>query len=454
MKLCTIHASGVFSLFSAMAFAQRRHKIRRVVFFDRKNTFKSRSDFLDRAGPVLKFFAIGSDLVTYVTDNAQAAANFAEIYNVEDSRILFAESLQSKENQALVKLICPKQIHFYAEGAMSYGPIRDGLPTEVSSIIHSVHYVDYGGLPPIALDQFRSMKDAKMPAAEFGSILKSFFDLLDADYRHLTEIDDFLARVPQNSIAIVHQNLSAIAGFEEKDEGSIFKSIHRQVNESWNGDIVIFMHPKGVKAVKEIFNIYRLSGNGQPAIFVEPRFPFVEYYVHKLAPRLTVGIFSTTLLNLFALAIPVLTMETHFIGGKIKSAFDSNLYALHFVQLVLGSYEHDKRVYPNMDIDRLKSQLVDNNTTRCGVKNLKLWKLPYYVGDHELLRKNFRQTQEDYKSLTSFTKMPAFRRMSPARAEMLKTGVIDRKDILRRQRNKSAMKFVDTLIKKVRFWTK
>lgn len=454
MTLCTVHASGVFSLFSAMAFAQRHHKIRRIVFFDRKKTFKSKSDFMDRAGPVLKFFAITPDFVTYVTDNAQAAANFAEIYNAEDSRILFAESLQSKENQALIKLISPKQIHFYAEGAMSYGPIRDGLPSEISSIIHSVHYVDYGGLPPIALDQYPSLKAAKMAAAEFGRLLGLFFDLLDADYRHLTEIDDFLDLVPQRSIALIHQNLSAIAGFEEKDEGSIFKSIHRQVNESWDGDIVIFMHPKGIKSVKDVFNIYRLSGTGNQAIFVEPRFPFVEYYIHKLNPQLTVGIFSTTLLNLFALTIPVVAMETRFIGGKIKSAFDSNLYALHFVQLVLGSYEHDKRVYPNMDIDRLRLQLADDNITRCLIKNLKLWKLPYYVGDHEILRKNFPQVQADYKSLTSFTKMPAFRRMSPARAEMLKSGIIEQKEILRCQYKKNAMRVVNGLIKKVKFWKK
>ena len=416
MTPCTIHASGVFSLFSAAAFAQREHTIERVVFFDRKSTFKSRPDFLARCAPILRFFDIPDHALTYVTTNEQAASNYSDIYEHDASRVLFAESLQSPENQKLIELIAPRDLHFYAEGAMSYGPIRNGLPANIRAIMKGVHYVDYGnGLAPIAVRQF-GVNDYGMSNEDFAALLEQFFFLLDREYRDTTQIDAFLGSVPSNSIVLVHQNLSAIAGFEPKTEGDIFKSIQKQIQTAWSGGFVVFMHPKGVRSVEDIFDVN--PDEGMP-VFVLPDFPFAEYYISRMNAVLTIGIFSTSLLNIHSMNLPVMTMETHFIGSKIKAAFDSNLYALHFVQLVLGSYEHERKMYPSLDIKRLQQHLLDNNFARCSVKTQKLWELPYLIGDTNVLRQNLAQAKADMNSLQAFTTMPAFRRLSQGRKEML-----------------------------------
>ena len=417
MRLCTIHASGVFSLFSALAFARRNHDVDRIVFFDRKNTFFSKSDFLKRCEPVLRFFDVSDEQVTYVTSNKQAVFNHSEIYTLQGSRILFAESLQSPENQKLISLISPNEVHFYAEGAMSYGPIRDGLPNSITRILKGVHYVDYGnGLPPISIEQF-GVKDFKLSKAEFRSVLEEFFSFLDEGYRNLTEIDAFLASVPSNSIALIHQNLSAIAGFEPKSESAIFRSIQNQIMESWSGGLVVFMHPKSERDVKDIFET---DPNGSPKpVFVLPVFPFAEYYISRMKAELTVGIFSTSLLNLHCLDSPVLTMETHYIGRTIKSAFDSNLYALHYIQLILGAYEHEGSMYPSMNIHSLREKLTENVLVRCSIKNDKLWRLPYYIGDAAVLERNIIQAKVDMETLKAYHKMLAFRRLSTGRKEML-----------------------------------
>lgn len=417
MKLCTIHASGVFSLFSALAFAKRNHEVSRVVFFDRKNTFASRRDFIKRCEPIFVFFDISEEIVTYVTSNQQAASNYSDIYTLEGSRVLFAESLQSPDNQKLIGQISPKEVHFYAEGAMSYGPVRDGLPSSITRILKGIHYVDYGsGLPPISIEQF-GVKAYQLSNLEFQNILESFFNLLDAKYREITEIDEFLARVPSNSIALVHQNLSAIAGFEPKSESAIFRSIQKQIMEAWSGGVVIFMHPKGEREVADIFEI-NPPGRENP-LFVLPVFPFAEYYISRMKAELTVGIFSTSLLNIHCLNLPVLTMETHYIGRMIKSAFDSNLYALHYIQLILGAYEHEGSMYPSVNVHSLRQKLTENVLVRCSVKSQKLWRLPYYIGDTEVLKQNLIQAKVDMEALRPYHKMPAFRRLSAGRKAML-----------------------------------
>lgn len=417
MKLCTIHASGVFSLFSALAFATRNYNVDKIVFFDRKNTFSSRSDFLKRCEPVLRFFDITEIALIYVTRNDQVEYNFSDIYTLEGSRILFAESLQSPDNQKLIRLISPKELHFYAEGAMSYGPIRGGLPSDLTRVMKGVHYVDYGnGLPPISIEQFGA-KDYGLSSHEFRVILESFFTLLDENYRDLTQVDGFLASIPPNSVALVHQNLSAIAGFESESERAIFRSIQSQIMASWSGPLVVFMHPKGERDVTDIFDA---DPQGQPKpLFVSPVFPFAEYYISRMKAELTAGIFSTSLLNLHCLNLPVLTMETHYIGRTIKSAFDSNLYALHYIQLVLGAYEHEGSMYPSMKIYSLRQRLAENTFVRCSVKNEKLWRLPYYIGDTAVLERNIIQAKVDMEALKPYHKMPAFRRLSKGRKQML-----------------------------------
>lgn len=413
---CTIHASGVFSLFSAIAFAQRTHKIEKVVYFDRNQTFNSKQDFLDRCEPIFRFFSIQSCSTTYAYNSKQAADNYSDIYSHRGSRVLFAESLQSADNQKLISLIAPREIHFYAEGAMSYGPIRGGLPHDISERLKGVHYVDYGhDLSPIAIEQF-GVTDRRMSNADFADLLESFFRMLDQSYGKETEINEFLSKVPANSIALVHQNLSAIAGFESKSEATVFRSIQNQIQTAWSGGLVIFMHPKGVRAVPEIFEIEPAK---RTVIFALPKFPFVEYYISRMHAELTVGIFSTSLLNLHCMNLPVMTVQTESVGNLIKSKFDSNLYALHYVQLILGSYEHENKIYPSMDISKLRQHLSENNFTRCSIMSQKLWRLPYYISDSTVLRNCFVQAKVDMSTLKEFHKMPAFRRLAERCEQML-----------------------------------
>ncbi len=299
---------------------------------------------------------------------------------------------------------------------MSYGPIRSGLPKDIASLVRGVHYVDYGsGLAPLAIEQFNT-SDMGMSAQDFSAHMENFFALLDTKYRDLTQIDDFLAHTPEHPVSLIHQNLSAIAGFEPKTETGIFQSIYKQIESSWDGGVVVFMHPKGVRDVSQIFIVDSQNKN---TVYVSPPFPFVEYYVTRAGSPLTIGIFSTSLLNIYALEFPVITTETHFIGNKIKSAFDSNLYALHYVQLVLGSYEHERKLYPSMNVAGLTRKLAENRFARCSVKNSKLWRLPYLLGDESILRLNVTQAKADFNSLKAYHKMPAFRRLSAGRREIL-----------------------------------
>lgn len=438
---CTIHASGVFSLFSALTFAARGHTIRKVVFFDYRSKFGSLDALVEKIRPILDVFSLDRGLFTYVTHENEVVNNIPDIYEVDDSRIVFAESLQSGRVQSLLRLLGPEQIHFYAEGAMSFGPIRNGLPDDLALLLHSVHYVDYAGLKPLALKQFKA-RDKGMSKEEFKSRFLELFNVLDTHYRDLTEIDAFMASAPTDGIVIVHQNLSAIAGFDPKAEREIFTGIQKQVGKSWNGKTVIFMHPKGIRNVPDIFDVSPVNGTGEACLFVAPPFPMAEYYIHKIQPKLCVGIFSSGLLNVKVLGIPVLTMESHNVGHRIKSAFDSNIYALHLTQLVLGAYEHEGFLYPSVNLDRLTGRLMDNEIARCADKTTRLWELPFFLGDPKELAQNINQTHADYSSLSPYRNMPAFRRLSPYRKEMLARATLTPTEIRKRVIEKHALKFL------------
>ena len=416
MPTCTVHASGVFSLFSALAFATREHEVRRIVFFDYHGKFWSLAELIGKIAPILEVFSVPSSAVVYVTHEDQAANNIAAIYNVADTRIIFAESLQNKRVQDLLRILGPEQIHFYAEGAMSFGPIRVGLPTDIARELHSVHYVDYSGLRPIALKQYPA-RDAGMSAENFKALFLRLFDLLDSDYRDMTEIDHFMQACPTGGIVLLHQNLSEIAGFDPKAEREIFTGIQKQL--LWFGSPVVFMHPKSARNVPDIFDVNLRSRNGDACIFVAPPFPMAEYYVHKLSPKLCVGVFSSGLLNLKVLGIPTITVSTNEVGRKIKTAFDSNIYALHLVQLSTGSDEHASCLYPSLDFERLAERLNENDFLRCADQTARLWELPYYLGDEKELSVNLAKTHADWSSLDHFRHLPAFRRLSPYRKEML-----------------------------------
>lgn len=428
---CTVHASGVFSLFAALAFASREHVARTIVFFDYPGKFGSRNALLAKIAPILNVFDIPDAVVTYVTDEDQVTANIADIYSVNDTRILFAESLQSKKVRELISSLSPEQIHFYAEGAMSFGPIREGLPPSLARDLHSVHYVDYSGLKPLALKQFQA-KDAGMSSGEFRELLLKLFDILDANYRVLTEIDQFLASTPSRGLVLVHQNLSSIAGLDLATERRIFSGIQKQI--MWFGNPVIFMHPKSAGNHSDIFDAQ------SDCVFVAPPFPMAEYYIHNLRPKLCVGLFSSSLLNLKVLDIPVFTLGAGKVGHTIKSAFDSNVYALHFTQLSLGSTEHEGYLYPSADLDRLIERLKDNDFARCPDMTNRLWELPYYLGDVKALSDNLAQTECDWSALGPFRTMPAFRRLSPFRKEMLINATLTPAEIRKRKRDASIKK--------------
>jgi hypothetical protein len=441
---CSVHASGAFSLFSALAFASREHTVTKIIFFDYHNKFKSLPILISKISPILDTFGISTSSVTYVTHEDQVTPNITNIYTVDDTKIIFAESLQSARVQALIRVLNPEQLHFYAEGAMSFGPIRDGLPQEMQRILHSVHYADYAGLKPLALKQFK-VHDAGMPKSEFRAKLLELFTILDERYAELTEIEDFLASVPQNGIVLLHQNLSAIGGFDPKAERAVFTKIQRQLLNAAPGSPVVFMHPKSVKNVPDIFDVDMEGGAGDRCTFVAPPFPVAEYYIHKIQPKLCVGIFSTGLLNVAALGIPVVTAESHPVGHKIKSAFDSNIFALHFTQLALGAYEHDRFIYPSLDFERLLERLKDNDFARCSVKSNRLWELPFYLGDKKELARNIAQVHADLDSLQSHRHMPAFRRLSPGRKDMLERFAMTPEQIRKLQRERFKAKFLATV---------
>lgn len=443
---CTVHASGVFSLFSALAFASRGHTIKKIVFFDYRAKFGGLYGLIKKISPVLDAFDLAPSIVTYVTHEDQVTANIAAIYDVRDTRIVFAESLQSKRVQDLLRLLGPEEIHFYAEGAMSFGPVRDGLPGDLSRLLHSVHYVDYAGLRPIALRQFKA-NDAGMNRDEFKGALLRLFSILDASYSELTEVEAFNSGVPSNGIVILHQNLSAISGFDPKAERDIFSGIQRQVMAAWQGQPVVFMHPKGIRNVPDIFDVQLRSPTGAECIFVAPPFPMAEYYIHKISPKICIGIFSSGLLNLKVLGIPVVTIDTSVVGHKIKSAFDSNLYALHFAQMVLGSTEHERCIYPSVDFDRLIERLNENDRMRCPLKTVRLWELPYYIGDEHALASNLQQVKADWIALDAYRGLPAFRRLSPHRKEMLATATLSEAKLRKRKLEKRAVRFYSRMKK-------
>lgn len=438
-RTCTIHASGVFSLFSALAFATRGHTVRKVVFFDYRSKFGSLDLLVEKIQPILDVFSIDRDAMTYVTHENEVVSNIPDIYSVDDSRVVFAESLQSGRVQNLLRLLGPEQIHFYAEGAMSFGPIRNGLPADLSLLLHSVHYVDYAGLRPLALKQFKA-SDAGMSKEDFRAMFLRLFDVLDTRYRDLTEIDAFMGSAPKGGVVIVHQNLSAMAGFDAKTEREIFTGIQRQVVKSWPGETMIFMHPKGFRNVPDIFDVDLRNAGGRACVFVAPPFPMAEYYIHKVHPKLCVGIFSSGLLNMKILGIPVLTLESHNVGHRIKSAFDSNIYALHLAQLALGSYEHDGFLYPSVNLDRLTARLLDNEIARCADKTTRLWELPFFLGDTKELASNIHQAHADYSSLSPYRTMPAFRRLSPFRKELLARATLTPAEVRKRALERRAMK--------------
>ncbi len=418
LKKCTIHASGMFSLFSAIVFAERNFRVNKIVYFDHGKKFRNVEDFLSQIAPIITFFNLKRENFIYLRSVEEAILNKYDIYQIEDLDVVFAESLQSRQNQKLILDLDPKELHFYAEGAMSYGPIRGGLPNELKEMLQAVHFVAYNDLAPIVMLQYSCTSKA-VTEIEFRQILEHFFKHLDEKYVDLTQINTFLNLVGSGGTAILHQNLSSISGFDVEDEKSIFCNLIENASLSLNNKLIIFMHPKSKLKKEEISE--NIEAPSDKIVYVFPSFPFSEYYIYKMGAKLCVGVFSTSLINANLLGIDVLTSGSFEVGNKITSAFDSNIYAIHYTQLCLGSFEHEGWLFPGVNLYDLQQRLRDNQRSRCEVKNEKLWKLPYYLGDRKLLLNNVRQVKEDLFSLETFQRMPAFRRLSAGRREIIQT---------------------------------
>ena len=412
-RKCTIHASGVFSLFSALSFAARTHEPDRIVFFDFNHIFGGKSGFLNVVSPVLDFFSVSHENVTYLTNINDAIERCSSIYTPDGSRVVFAESLQSKDNQQLIRKIGPQELHFYAEGAMSYGPIRDGLPDDITRILKAVHYVAHSPLEPIACEQFH-ITPSPISQSDWRNTLERFFDLLDRDFRDLTEIDAFLASAPTNPVCVVHQNLSAISKFPRMMEGRVFKDIVSRSLESLDLPVLVFLHPKIRYSYKDIF-----STKDPRVVFAAPSFPFSEYYISRINAAAVVGVFSTALLNLHDLGLPVTTLHTETVGNNIPHPEDSNIYALHYCQIVLRSFYSRQDLAPGRTPNELASLIRFRHDVRCEEIDKRLWHLPYALHNSKIFARNKIQYAEDYASLGGLVETPAFRRVPKERISFL-----------------------------------
>ncbi|GAA3238776.1 alpha-2,8-polysialyltransferase family protein [Actinocorallia longicatena] len=247
---------------------------------------------------------------------------------------LAVETIAAGPARALTSIFSDALITVYAEGLMSYGPTREGLPDGVGTRITRLLHLDLvPGLTPMLLSE-HGVAPETIPDEAFVDVLDKMSGALSPLLGSVGELE--------NPALIVGQYLAALEILTAQEEDELHVAMLRGVVARGHTTVLFKPHPASpVRATEHLTaEAVRL---GAELLVIDQPVP-AESWCAKVRPSLIVGSFSTALVT-----------ARHFYGIPAATVGTRNLLK------VIAPYQNSNRV-PVTIVDATLPHLAEDGT--------------------------------------------------------------------------------------------
>lgn len=238
---------------------------------------------------------------------------------------LVLESPQVNPAIALSRVFSEAFIRVHADGLMSYGPTRSRIPLTMGQRLTELTYLPLvEGLRPLLLREF-DIHPEPIPADAFTAVVAELAEALDA------EVAALLGDVRGEDTAFaVGQYLSALGLITFEEEERLHLAMIERAARAGCTTVVFKPHPAAPHSARAVLQA-AADEHGISLHIVDS--PIIaEVLLHRLAPRLMIGVFSTALATARAIhGIPTATVGTDLLLERIAPYQNSNRVPLTIV---------------------------------------------------------------------------------------------------------------------------
>lgn len=233
---------------------------------------------------------------------------------------LWIESIQGTASHSLARLFDTARIRVYADGLMTYGPTRIGIPAVIGDRIDAVVHLDLvPGHRPFVLREFAPEYES-FPVRDFLPVLRSVgrIDVSDHDGPFSIVVGQYLA------------DLELLT--PEQDAELLERMIRSALDAEPDVPVLVRAHPRSSgRAVERVVD--RFAGEGHD-VRVLPSGGLAESLFESLDVRLVVSCFSTALFTARSMGIRTIAVGTRAVLRRLRPYPNSNRMAVVLADLL------------------------------------------------------------------------------------------------------------------------
>ncbi|GAA4754500.1 alpha-2,8-polysialyltransferase family protein [Amnibacterium soli] len=238
----------------------------------------------------------------------------------DEEHVLWVESIQGAASASLTRLFERARIAVYADGLMTYGPTRIGVPDLVGDRIDAVVHLDLvPGLQPFVLREFHP---------EYRSFpIDGFLDVL----RSVGGVD---APPVDGPVSVVVGQYLADLGLltQEEDAALLSRMIAVALEQAPDRPVLVRAHPKAAAhATAAVVASFTSQGRD---VRLLPTRGLVETLFAELDVALVVSCFSTALFTARAMGVPTVAVGARAVLRRLRPYQNSNRMAIVLADLL------------------------------------------------------------------------------------------------------------------------
>ncbi|GAA2733633.1 polysialyltransferase family glycosyltransferase [Actinocorallia aurantiaca] len=241
---------------------------------------------------------------------------------------LAVETIAASPARALTSIFSEAAITVYADGLMSYGPTRDGLPDGVGSRITRLLHPDLvPGLVPLLLCE-HGVASETIPDDAFSAVL------------HKLNRPGPPADGLEGAALVVGQYLAALEILSEQEEDELHVAMLRGVVARGHTTVLFKPHPSSpVRTTDQL--AHEAARLGARLLVLDAAVP-AETWCSALRPSLIVGCFSTALVTASRYhGVPAATVGTGLLLQRLSPYQNSNRVPVTIIDATLPHLAED-----------------------------------------------------------------------------------------------------------------
>ncbi|MDT0343882.1 polysialyltransferase family glycosyltransferase [Streptomyces litchfieldiae] len=242
------------------------------------------------------------------------------------------ESIQVSPARALATIFADAPVHIYADGLMSYGPTRNGVPPELSTRLRRLlHPVLVPGLRPLLLSE-HGVEQVAIPGEHVQGVLSAIGSA------GAGVLERSLPAGPPPTAVLLGQYLSALGLITEAEEEDLHARMLRGAAARGHASVLFKPHPTAPARIAGALE--RTARELGVRLTVSETPLLAETLFAHLRPRLVVGCFSTALMTAATLyGVPTARVGTELLLERITPYQNSNRVPLTIVDALLPDLE-------------------------------------------------------------------------------------------------------------------